>query len=83
MVRLARLERATNGFEGHYSIQLSYRRIYFGNKNRATFDHDVALMIYGAPGRIRTSDRSVRSRVLYPAELLAQYWRANTADLSP
>ena len=25
----------------------------------------------GAPGRIRTSDRSVRSRVLYPAELRA------------
>ena len=24
----------------------------------------------GAPERIRTSDRSVRSRVLYPAELL-------------
>jgi hypothetical protein len=24
---------------------------------------------YGASGRIRTSDRSVRSRVLYPAEL--------------
>ncbi len=28
-------------------------------------------MLYGAPGRIRTSDRSVRSRVLYPAELQA------------
>jgi hypothetical protein len=27
--------------------------------------------MYGAPGRIRTSDRSVRSRVLYPAELQA------------
>ena len=25
--------------------------------------------LYGALGRIRTSDRSVRSRVLYPAEL--------------
>ncbi len=24
---------------------------------------------YGAPGRIRTSDRLVRSQVLYPAEL--------------
>ena len=24
---------------------------------------------YGAPRKIRTSDRSVRSRVLYPAEL--------------
>ena len=27
----------------------------------------------GAPERIRTSDRSVRSRVLYPAELRARY----------
>lgn len=27
---------------------------------------------YGASGRIRTSDRSVRSRVLYPAELRVQ-----------
>ena len=27
----------------------------------------------GAPERIRTSDRSVRSRVLYPAELRAHY----------
>ncbi|CRH30523.1 hypothetical protein BN1182_BY_00010 [Pantoea ananatis] len=28
---------------------------------------------YGASGRIRTSDRSVRSRVLYPAELRMHY----------
>ena len=27
--------------------------------------------MYGAPGEIRTPDRSVRSRVLYPAELQA------------
>ncbi len=27
----------------------------------------------GAPERIRTSDRSVRSRVLYPAELLVRF----------
>ena len=27
---------------------------------------------YGAPRKIRTSDRSVRSRVLYPAELWVQ-----------
>ena len=31
----------------------------------------VGFFMYGAPGRIRTSDRSVRSRVLYPAELQA------------
>jgi hypothetical protein len=28
---------------------------------------------YGAPETIRTSDRSVRSRVLYPAELRARF----------
>ena len=28
-------------------------------------------LVYGAPGRIRTSDRLVRSQVLYPAELRA------------
>ena len=30
------------------------------------------LDLYGAPGEIRTPDRSVRSRVLYPAELRAR-----------
>ena len=29
--------------------------------------------LHGAPGEIRTPDRSVRSRVLYPAELRALY----------
>ena len=29
----------------------------------------ASLFLYGALGRIRTFDRSVRSRVLYPAEL--------------
>ncbi len=34
--------------------------------------HSVgAFCIYGAPGRIRTSDHLVRSQVLYPAELRA------------
>ena len=31
----------------------------------------VALLLYGAPGAIRTPDRLVRSQVLYPAELRA------------
>jgi hypothetical protein len=31
------------------------------------------LRIDGALGRIRTSDRSVRSRVLYPAELRVRF----------
>ena len=30
------------------------------------------LFMFGAPGEIRTPDRSVRSRVLYPAELRAR-----------
>ena len=30
------------------------------------------FFVYGAPGRIRTSDRLVRSQVLYPAELRAR-----------
>ena len=28
-----------------------------------------SLVIYGAPGRIRTPDPLIRSQVLYPAEL--------------
>ena len=31
----------------------------------------MAFDLFGAPGEIRTPDRSVRSRVLYPAELRA------------
>ena len=34
------------------------------------------FLIDGAPGEIRTPDRSVRSRVLYPAELRARAWNA-------
>jgi len=40
----------------------------------ATAQHDNRLIVQeknGAPGRIRTSDRLVRSQVLYPAELRA------------
>ena len=35
--------------------------------------NEGAFLLYGAPGRIRTSDRSVRSRVLYPAELRVRF----------
>ena len=34
----------------------------------------------GAPERIRTFDRSVRSRVLYPAELRVRSWRLIFSD---
>ena len=43
-----------------------------------------AFFLYGALGRIRTFDRSVRSRVLYPAELRvrkgAQYMKVNVCS---
>jgi hypothetical protein len=58
MVRLAGLEPATPGLEGRCSIRLSYRRLTNTGKN-------------GRGREIRTPDRSVRSRVLYPAELRA------------
>ncbi len=45
-----------------------YKTIH-GN-NRKTLQKEG--FVYGAPEGIRTPDRSVRSRVLYPAELLAR-----------
>ena len=56
MARQEGFEPPTTWFEARYSIQLSYWR---------------KRKLDGAPGRIRTSDRLVRSQVLYPAELLA------------
>ena len=38
-------------------------------KAKKPFKNRGLFLMYGALGRIRTSDRSVRSRVLYPAEL--------------
>ena len=59
MVRQEGFEPPTTWFEARYSIQLSYWRKEYNES------------FYGAPGRSRTSDRLVRSQVLYPAELLA------------
>ncbi len=66
-------EPPTARFVAEYSIQLSYGCIGITTllliQCRSTCrntDKD------GASGRIRTSDRSVRSRVLYPAELRMQ-----------
>ena len=57
---------------------ISYRywdkELSLGQKKGLTIFYDckpLFLLLNGAPGRIRTSDRSVRSRVLYPAELQA------------
>ena len=62
MARLGGFEPPTTWFEARYSIQLSYSRIYKKGKQ------GTAEKV-GAAGRIRTSDRLVRSQVLYPAEL--------------
>ncbi|CAI8988098.1 hypothetical protein EMIT0P12_80161 [Pseudomonas sp. IT-P12] len=35
---------------------------------------NAGFLVYGALDRIRTCDRSVRSRVLYPAELRVHVW---------
>ena len=39
------------------------------------------LLLYGAPGEIRTPDHLVRSQVLYPAELRAHRLITRCADL--
>ena len=51
-----------------YTVGYSKQRI---DKN--TININNLKQKNGAPERIRTSDRSVRSRVLYPAELRARY----------
>ncbi len=48
-----------------FPIRLFIPQLLFRNKRK--------LLKNGAPGEIRTPDRPVRSRVLYPAELRAQY----------
>ncbi len=62
MVHPGGFEPPTARFVAEYSIQLSYGCI------RVL----LSEIVNGASGRIRTSDRSVRSRVLYPAELRMQ-----------
>jgi hypothetical protein len=59
MVHPGGFEPPTARFVAEYSIQLSYGCI----------GEMLSETVNGASGRIRTSDRSVRSRVLYPAEL--------------
>ena len=45
------------------------KRPYLIGRHKKTLQKEGFM--YGAPGAIRTPDRSVRSRVLYPAELQA------------
>ena len=66
-------EPPTARFVAEYSIQLSYgciRMVLFSITSQ-TMKQQLGCYLEedGASGRIRTSDRSVRSRVLYPAEL--------------
>ncbi len=64
-------EPPTARFVAEYSIQLSYGciGIYYCTTRYSVLLHKQHKVKDGASGRIRTSDRSVRSRVLYPAEL--------------
>ncbi len=74
MVHPGGFEPPTARFVAEYSIQLSYGCI--GKLTLLQIFLIPLLKSYqvrdGASGRIRTSDRSVRSRVLYPAELRMQ-----------
>ena len=73
VARPAGLEPATTHLEGGCSIQLSYGRMLLGlTHNRFAVIHMQALILYGAPGEIRTPDPLVRSQILYPTELRAR-----------
>ncbi len=61
-------EPPTARFVAEYSIQLSYAsvvQLFLTSPGNVT----SYVALDGGRRRIRTSDRSVRSRVLYPAEL--------------
>ena len=66
MVRPRGFEPPTSPLGGERSIQLSYERI-----KKPCFKYNLKTRHFGAPERIRTSNRSVRSRILYPVELRA------------
>ena len=82
MVHPGGFEPPTARFVAEYSIQLSYGCI---GKFILLLILISLLKPYqvrdGASGRIRTSDRSVRSRVLYPAELRMHREIYFTADI--
>ncbi len=70
MARVEGFEPPTAWFVARYSIQLSYTRT--GNTSIKKAHITMSFLNNGARGRIRTSDRLVRSQVLYPAELHAR-----------
>ena len=67
MVRVEGFEPPTAWFVARYSIQLSYTRDFC-----VLLTKQLLCQLIGAHGRSRTSDRLVRSQVLYPAELHAR-----------
>ncbi len=71
MARSGGFEPPTAWFVARYSIQLSYERAMFRYQHcqYQDSDHMKENLKSGASWRIRTSDRLVRSQVLYPAEL--------------
>ncbi len=74
MARSGGFEPPTAWFVARYSIQLSYERAVFCilKSVPSLGSAPQGCNINGALGRIRTSDRLVRSQVLYPAELRAR-----------
>jgi uncharacterized protein YbdZ (MbtH family) len=69
---------STAGFSGDKAARLAYveevSRKRCGQYSQAKKSRQdmSAFSVYGAPGRIRTSDPQVRSLVLYPTELRAR-----------
>ena len=73
LVHSGGFEPPTARFVAEYSIQLSYAHSLFTLLLNKTLL--LQVIKYGGRRRIRTSDRSVRSRVLYPAELCTHFIR--------
>ena len=75
----------TARFVAEYSIQLSYECmcVFIPDHNwlEPSHSHYCKQLLNGALDRIRTCDRSVRSRVLYPAELRVHLLRRIIARL--
>ena len=54
--------------------RLSFSLFSLSPYNKKPHPFGVRFYVYGALGWIRTTDRSVRSRVLYPAELRVHFF---------
>ena len=85
MVHSTGFEPVTARFVAEYSIQLSYECICVfkpdHNWLKPSSLYCYKQLLNGALDRIRTCDRSVRSRVLYPAELRVHLLRRIIARL--